>query len=570
MVEVLLTTDDTSMCPHYRSFLLLVLLCTFGPLVRCQEWATVDPSMRWLAGGLPAAPVVLARAFDADSAHRDDERRDRDGRMPLYARFASVDIDPWNSGIWTDLGNGDRIWRVELVSSGALAVEAFLADVHLPPGGVLYFHDPQGDQLQGGYTAAHVAPDGYLTTLPIMGERVVLEYFEPRAVAGQGDFRVTDLAHTYRFLEEVRTGACQVDVNCSEGGDWSAQRDAVVRIRIVIPSGAGFCTGTLMNNTAQDCTPYILTAFHCGEESVSANFSQYQFLFNYQRACGSGTAPASQLITGCQRRADSNDSGPEGGGTYGSDFMLLQLNSVVPASFNAYYAGWEATVFVPEAGVCIHHAAGDFKKISTYTTALGSSSWAGFTVGSHWRVTWTATANGHGVTEPGSSGAPLFNASKRVIGTLTGGSSCCTSNGCGPQTGLNQPDYFGKVNYHWNENPNPAEEKLRLFLSPTGNVVTLNGSYAPCGAIGVDEVRGPDGHSIHVTVLHGHLIVRAVDQEENGSWVSIIDPTGRVVHEERMGRSGLTFRMEDRPSGVYFVRSIGAGCSATQRIHFIH
>mgnify|MGYP000502627315 CR=1 FL=1 len=35
------------------------------------------------------------------------------------------------------------------------------------------------------------------------------------------------------------------------------------------------------------------------------------------------------------------------------------------------------------------------------------------------------TANGHAVTEGGSSGSPLFNQNKQIVGTLSGGSSSC-------------------------------------------------------------------------------------------------------------------------------------------------
>ena len=43
----------------------------------------------------------------------------------------------------------------------------------------------------------------------------------------------------------------------------------------------------------------------------------------------------------------------------------------------------------------------------------------------HWNATFDATLNGHGVTEGGSSGSPLFNSKGLIIGTLSGGSSSC-------------------------------------------------------------------------------------------------------------------------------------------------
>ena len=47
------------------------------------------------------------------------------------------------------------------------------------------------------------------------------------------------------------------------------------------------------------------------------------------------------------------------------------------------------------------------------------------------------TSNGHGVTEGGSSGSPIFNQSKRIVGQLSGGSSTCNS--------PNYSDLYGKM-----------------------------------------------------------------------------------------------------------------------------
>ena len=60
--------------------------------------------------------------------------------------------------------------------------------------------------------------------------------------------------------------------------------------------------------------------------------------------------------------------------------------------------------------------------------------------------------------------------------------------GAGAGTGPNQPDYYGKMSFHWDDNPNPADEKLELWLDPenTGQTV-LHGAYpdleatVPCG-----------------------------------------------------------------------------------------
>ncbi|HOU98416.1 MAG TPA: hypothetical protein PLP65_06180 [Bacteroidales bacterium] len=62
-----------------------------------------------------------------------------------------------------------------------------------------------------------------------------------------------------------------------------------------------------------------------------------------------------------------------------------------------------------------------------------------------WNVLYVATANGHGVVEGGSSGSPLFNQAKRVVGQLSGGNSACTN--------LSGSNLYGKFWYDWDQTP---------------------------------------------------------------------------------------------------------------------
>lgn len=139
-------------------------------------------------------------------------------------------------------------------------------------------------------------------------------------------------------------------------------------------------------------------------------------------------------------------------------------------------------------GVSIHHPAGDIKKISTYTSNLVTSGWNSNGLSSHWRVQWSATANGHGVTEGGSSGSPIFNynnGNSRIIGTLTGGSSYCNA--------TSSPDYYGKMSYHWDQNSASGNIKLKTFLD-AGNsgIKVLDGSFDPCD--GTTPPPAPTGY----------------------------------------------------------------------------
>ena len=134
-------------------------------------------------------------------------------------------------------------------------------------------------------------------------------------------------------------------------------------------------------------------------------------------------------MTGCSSVSNSSSNG----NVYNtSDFHLLELNSSPPFDYGVYAAGWDRSTSASSNGVGIHHPAGDIKKISKYNQSTSS--------GLDWRVRWVETENNrHGVTEGGSSGSPLLNSNKRIVGDLSTGSSSCTFK--------NGYDFYGKFSY---------------------------------------------------------------------------------------------------------------------------
>lgn len=426
------------------------------------------------SAGLKDVPVLAAPAFDFAEAAAHDARRGAAGLMPAYARILPLD-GGLELGQWLALPDGSRVWRLRVQSAGALATELYFSGFNLPSTATMYVYTEDGRQVLGGFTAANNTSDGDFATSLLPGDGCVIEYHEPAHAIGQGRFRLTGIGHAYRSVEGIAaSGPCEVDVNCSEGNDWQEQRDATVRIGVVIGQWSYWCSGALVNNLAQDCKPYFLTAMHCavdeGVHSTTANFNQWKFYFNYERSgCATGATPSNRTVTGCIKRGSSNDNG----GQSGSDFILVEGKTAIPHSYSPYWAGWDASGAGSASGVGVHHPDGDRKKISTYSTALGSTNW-NTVPNTHWRVRWVATANGHGVTEVGSSGSALFNSAKRVLGTLTGGTSSCGN--------INGFDYYGKMSYHWASNPGPVAMQLGKFLDPgnTGTMV-MDGSYDPCG-----------------------------------------------------------------------------------------
>jgi len=400
----------------------------------------------------------------------------KSGYLPHIGYNLECDIDMNNSGTWTDLPDGGRIWQVQIKSPGALAQVVYYDKFHLPYGAKLFLYNEDKSQVLGAYTYENNDESGVFANELVYGDIVNIEYYEPARVAGTLKFHIDHVGYIYRGVADRKnptwtepSDPCEINVNCSPVGDnWQDEKKGVARILVSTPQGQGWCTGSLVNNTNQDCTPYFLTAWHCYENATTTQLNQWIFYFNYEASgCTTPTTePSSNTMTGCTLKAAASITG-------GSDFLLVQLKSTVPTNYNPYMNGWDRNNSVSGPGVGIHHPAASIKKISTYNSAT-SSTYTGSASNAHWRVVWVSNSNGWGVTEGGSSGSPLFNSAGNIVGTLTGGSSYCTAQ--------SSPDYYGKMYYHWDQNGSTSSVRLKDWLDPTNSGVTsLSGKNCGTG-----------------------------------------------------------------------------------------
>lgn len=436
-------------------------------------------------------PTQVLPSPNVEQLRAEDEQRDKNGELyrigvPIFTNITTV-----NSGIWTTQPNGDRVWELKIKSNGAEALSFIFSNFKLHGNSVFTVSDLNGVYRHKPVSKEDMLEDFQQHLALCFGEEFILRLEEPAGTT-PSEIQMDRVMYNYRStgnpnankINESET--CEINVNCSPVGDtWQDEKRGVARIYIVDSSGAGWCSGSLVNNTAQDCKPLFLTALHCGVSTSAANSNLWKFYFKYESPNCTNPSVAGTLddyfITGCVRKAHSND----GGGNTGSDFLLVQLGSAAneattitnlkSANFNAYWNGWDANNTAVTGGAGIHHPAGDIKKISTFTATTVSQSYGGSTPNTHWRFSWSANANGHGVTEGGSSGSPVFKSNGRIFGTLTGGSSYCTA--------LTAPDLYGKMSYHWTSNSTNTAYQLKTFLDPTNTgALVLDGSADPCSA----------------------------------------------------------------------------------------
>jgi lysyl endopeptidase len=409
------------------------------------------------------------------------EDQDREKKGELYRIGTSIQtaICPSTHGSWTYLPDGGKVWRLQIHSDGAKALGLYFDNFYLVKGSQMFVYNEDKSQVIGSFTSENNQASGNFATEMIYGSSLIIELYLPENARLNSQLHINEVGYFYRNVYAPKNAKdfgdsdnCEVNVNCSEGTNWANQKRGVARILVKAGNQFGWCTGSLINNTNVDCSPLFLTADHCAEGTSASDLNQWVFYFNYQASgCNNPSSQgtlASQSMTGGTLKAQTN-----GGGNADSDFYLILLNNNVPQNYNPYFNGWDRNNTASTSGVGIHHPAGDIKKISTYTSTLASTTYGGSVSNTHWRVSWAGTTNGHGVTEGGSSGSPIFNSNGFIVGQLTGGSSYCNA--------LTSPDYYGKMSYNWISNGTANNRRLAPWLDP-GNtgVTTLQGSNQPC------------------------------------------------------------------------------------------
>ncbi len=371
-----------------------------------------------------------------------------------------VNKDLLNTGTWTTIPDLGRICRLKINIEDALALGVYYDKFFIPEGGKLFLYNHNKTQIIGAFTHENNPDENLFSTEFIQGDEVILEYFEPVTLSTPAIINISEIAYAYRDIEfmynrERSSWYCMIDVACEEGDNWENQIKGVARMSIKIGGGYYWCSGSLINNTNNDRTPYFLSAAHCGEGSNAGDRNQWIFYFNYQASTCNGSSSGYNSTTGCQLRAHDPSFADAG-----SDFYLVELNNSIPASFDVFFNGWNRTDSPEDAGsgVGVHHPAGDIKKISTYDTPLVPSTyWNGLP--SHWKLLWAQTINGKSIMQGGSSGSPVFDSNGLIMGDLTGG---YTSNSCTDPS----PAYYGKIWYSWDQNGSTQSNRLKEWLDP--------------------------------------------------------------------------------------------------------
>ena len=506
----------------------IVLICTFLSFFCSTMKAQISTNelpYSWERGrGIDVAtiPAVTLHYLDLEALYEEDRENERSG-VPAPFRFGfshEVNLSMDNSGVWSITPDGGRLWTLRLYSPDALSLNLLYDKFYMPDDTKFFLYSEDRRQHIGAFTSRNNQGNreknmGFATGL-LFTNSIILEYYEPENVENRGIISISHVISGYRSVHDFfETGGnnmqftCHNDITCPIGNDYLHERNAVA---LTVIGGQYWCTGALLNTTANDNSPMFLTADHC----LRPNVNQWVFHWHYEAPCGGNAVSPNRTTTGANLLANWADT----------DFALLRLieDPVTHPNVTPYYLGWSRATTSATSGAVIHHPAGSPKKISTTDRNIVSQN------NYYWRVLLT-----NGTTEGGSSGAPLLDQNKRVIGQNYGGSSGC------PNPTISKT--YGRFDVSWTGGGTNAT-RLRNWLDPNNTVMFLSGISCPtsvnftgrtvstsqtvrsCGDINVQNVTVTNGAELTIRARR-NINIQNVTVINNSKL--ILDTAGEVI-----------------------------------------
>ncbi len=398
----------------------------------------------------------------------------KEGIPNRFGVLQSLNINIKSEGLKTIIPGKGTIWRYKIKSTGTYSLGIQFSRYWLPDDAKVFIYDENKNQIAGAFTNVNNNDNQQLAIAEFFSDNAIIEYFEPSEAEFDGELNIGSVSQSYKNLMSILQTF--VDVNCPPGANWQIEKRAVCRMTFHDTQYEYFCSGSLLNNVRDDGTPYFLTANHCLSSNILA--STLVVYFNYETdTCNGIYKGIKQTILGSIIVATNNYS----------DFSLLKLNKMPPSSYNACYAGWDASNRESQNAICISHPGGGLKTIAIDynppTTLNSEIYWndSGTSMpGSHWAVQYNV-----GYDSAGSSGGPLFDDHKRIIGQLHGGSALTA--------------YFGKFAISWDHSSN-INAQLAYWLDPdTTKIMAIDSKFIPLPDFKVSLTNVCIGDSVKFT-----------------------------------------------------------------------
>lgn len=458
-------------------------------------------------------PMFRLPAINMSSSRAAALPRGKPGPLQFAQPFAYSIKMAQTSG-WQKLayqGQKVDVLRYQIESPNALSLNLGFSRYNMPKGGQLFIYADDYAEVIGPFTHRDNDLHGQLWTPIINGKKITIEINIPASLKHQLDIELSkinqgfiDIGHLSTARSTLKSGPCNVDVACAVADGWEDQIRSVARYT---RNGIFFCTGAAINNTANDKKAYFLTANHCGfNVDNAATIVAY---WNYQNSFCRSIGTNQNGLAGNGRLVQFNSGAVLRASYAETDVALLEFDDPILLNADVYLAGWNRSTVAPEFGVGIHHPGGqekrisfDYNPISIQSSPITISEFV-YDAGNLLRVNnWEL-----GTTEGGSSGSPLFDQHKRIVGQLTGGLAFC---------GNNAPDWYGRFAASWSGGGTDLS-RLSNWLDPINSGKSkLDGQES----LRVDQFEVDNSSAQAKTIVSGVPQMHSLHTVADQDWVT--------------------------------------------------
>ncbi|PXV64138.1 putative secreted protein (Por secretion system target) [Dysgonomonas alginatilytica] len=553
--------------------ILVSLISSLSVFSQISEGGT-PPSFRYKNSTRSALSVSQVPVnLDISRLTWEDEMVEQRKDAPLrIAKVIPVNINIDSIGSWTTFSDSVKIWQQVIEAEGAQGLILGYKDFYIPEGAKLYVYNEDHSRILGAYTRNTHPQGGKFASEIIAGDKITLEYVASTISNESPRIVVEDVGYVYgdNFNTALRalptspprinsSQSCMINVNCADGANWKDQKRGVVLYQVKLGGNWFVCSGSLVNNTKRDGTPYLLTASHCFNTNGIVEYETIVVYFNHEfPGCENEDVfpVTSRTLVGTDLLVQMPLERISGGiQTHGSDGALLKLKNNIPLEYKVFFNGWDRRDVAASSGVVIHHPNGDVKKIVTFLpredlktpvtteTYRGGSGYNGATNGF-----WGVFYDGRSATQGGSSGSPIFSQNGLIVGTLTGGVN--TTDYC---LYRNSQEYFGKFGYHFDYLEDESMQ-MKKYLDPINEGTLYLRGYDPNNPLGIEEPKidnSPQELVVFPTLADNEVNINANSIIRT---IKVYDLNGRQVYSKSgYNASTTTISVDSWTKGVYSI-----------------